>query len=439
MSQRSIDALADPSYLHAPIGGRGRYHRVVRLPPKVSSTTTDPSVAAQPAIAAPATARTQGRAAVTAQPELASAAGARPSSTATAPSPLLDPFRLPTNAVDAAIAGIQVGQWNRPGARLITASDVEATLDSGLPPALQALGRSMAQALGRSGPLGSHGPLGRLGPVADEPWSPSFWMNKVGDWSDTSAKLASQGGPGSDLGPLGKYGPLAAEKDLDPAILAELRAGGMFAPLGPLGPLGALGALGYLGLVGGHGYARNEDGNFVDKTGKVVHTTSVVDADGKKKSFELVELFPEKVAKAARIHDASWAIKGALTADEKDGDAFRFAAKKGQIITLTVVPERAGDTLSIELVQRGKVVARSESDTLVNWIHLEAPQSGTLEVRVRKKEGASAPAPHPATAMIDWVLSPLVAWGEAVRPWVGAKPREDGTGYRLYSTSTPPA
>jgi hypothetical protein len=281
--------------------------------------------------------------------------------------------------------------------------------------------RSLAQALGRDGPLGSHGPLGKLGPVADEPWSPSFWMNKVGDWSDLSKKLAEHGGPGSAAGPLGDRGPLGpALKNLDGPLLEELRAGGLFAPLGPLGPLGALGALGYLGLVGGHGYARNEDGNFVDKTGKVVRHASVLDASGKNKSFELVELFPEQSAKALRIHDASWAIRGAIGKDEADGDTFRFAAKKGQVITLTVVPESAGDTMTVELLQKGKVIARSESDKLVNWIHLEADRSGTLEVRVRKKEGASAPAPHPASMFIDAMLSPLVMWGEAVRPWVGA-------------------
>jgi hypothetical protein len=362
-------------------------------------------------------------------------------------SPQLDPFNLPTNPVSAVTAAFDVGHWNRTGAKLVTASDVDGVLAGDLgqalphvPPALHGLVRSLAQALGRDGPLGSHGPLGKLGPVADEPWSPSFWMNKVGDWSDLSKKLAEHGGPGSAAGPLGDRGPLGpALKNLDGPLLEELRAGGLFAPLGPLGPLGALGALGYLGLVGGHGYARNEDGNFVDKTGKVVRHASVLDAGGKNKSFELVELFPEQSAKALRIHDASWAIRGAIGKDEADGDTFRFAAKKGQVITLTVVPESAGDTMTVELLQKGKVIARSESDKLVNWIHLEADRSGTLEVRVRKKEGASAPAPHPASMFIDAMLSPLVMWGEAVRPWVGAPKRESGAGYRLYSTSTPPA
>lgn len=423
------------------MAARCRYRDVVsRVPPKIASDVVRSTAAPSPL----APASVEHVAAPLAGPD---APLATPPSGAPvrAPSPLLDPFHLPTNPVDAVGTALDVGHWNRTGAKLLTASDVDTMLGDlshtlpHVPPALHGLVRSLAQALGRDGPLGSHGALGRLGPVADEPWSPSFWMNKVGDWSEKSAQLADRGGPGSALGPLGEHGPLgASQKNLDAALLEELKAGGLFAPLGPLGPLGALGALGYLGLVGGHGYMRNDEGAFVDESGKVVHTANVIDTDGKKKSFELVELYPEKVAKAARIHDASWAIKGALTKDDVQGDAFRFAAKKGQTITLTVVPERAGDTMAVELIQRGKVIARSESDQLVNWVHFEAPRSGTFEVRVTKKEGVAAPLPHPASVMIDWMLSPLVAWGEAVRPWVGAKPREDGAGYRLYSTSTPP-
>jgi len=327
-------------------------------------------------------------------------------------SPQLDPFDLPIGPASAITAALQVGQWNRAGAKLITASDVETKLDS-VPLAMRALMKDLTKALGHDGPLGSHGPLSRLGPVSDEPWSPSFWM-KDQDWSDLSKDMAL----------------------IETGFLDELKGGGMFAPLGPLGPLGALGALGYLGLVGGHGYARNADGHFIDKQGEIVKT-AVIGAS--KKAFELVELYPEKVAKAARIHDASWIIKGAISKDDNDGDAYQFMAKKKQVVTLTVVPEHAGDVLTIELVQKGKVIGRSDSSALVNWIHFEADKNGPIEVRVNKKEGAKAPPQSASSTYIDWMLSPLVAWGEAVRPWVGAPAAQEGTGYRLYAVSTPSA
>jgi hypothetical protein len=263
-SNQGVDRSLTFAHHHAPSADNASV--VNRLPPKPVAPSIQTTDVAGPTTVSEAQSL---KPAVTAEaPSPLGSTAHVPTTTAPAPSPLLDPFRLPTNPVDAVTAAIDVGHWNRAGAKLITASDVDAMLNGDIakalprvPAAMHPMVRSLAQALGRDGPLGSHGPLGKLGPAADEPWSPSFWMNKAGDWTELSEKLAKNGGPGSAAGPLGKNGPLGdAQKTLDPALLEELKAGGLFAPLGPLGPLGALGALGYLGLVGGHGYARNEDG-----------------------------------------------------------------------------------------------------------------------------------------------------------------------------------
>lgn len=352
------------------------------------------------------------------------------------PSPLLAPE--PLDATTAVTAAVHVGRWNREGAALVTASKVEHALESGdfsgfknaPPKKLLPLLRSVAEAYTVSGPLGSHGPLSRLGPLGDEPWNPSRWMKSIGGWEKLSNELTALDGPGSSKGPLGDSGALQHRgklKNIAPGLSEQLDAGGVFTALGPFGPLGPLGPLGYLGPIGGHGFAQDDKGRFVNEDG-VVRTTDVM-VQGKKRSFELVEMMSASDAKA-ETQDTSWMVRGTVAA-KGESDAIQFSPRGDRLLTLCVVPEKSSDVFSIELFSGGKSIAKSDSDTLMNFIQIPVEKAEKLEVRVTLKKQAPK-ALHPAALAIEAATMPLVLWGD-VMSGKAFLPKEPGAAYRLFA------
>lgn len=353
--------------------------------------------------------------------------------------PAIDPSRLPTDPVQGAILGAHAGRWNRPGALFITAKQVDVALASGdlraldpmLPQALWPLVQSLAVALTPEGALGSRGPLSSRGPVGNHAWNPSEVLRAAGDWRSAAQMMTAFGGPGSELGPLGSFGAGAAwAKAMLPLlgpIAAQLEAGKMFGVLGPNGPLGPEGPLGFLGRTGGHGFAQNDRGEFVSARG--VERNTSVRYLGDKRDFGLVELYREVDHAKVEKQDASWIVDGHIEASDRDGDSFKFRVKKGELLTLTVVPERVGDIFALELFdRRGRVVARSDSDRLVNFIQAKAPVGGELTARVTVKSRGpekESLAASPITAWIDALLAPI--FGSEIN-------RRPSGAYRLVAT-----
>jgi hypothetical protein len=424
----------------------GRRAPAPPLPAAASPDDAVPTAAPQRA-GAPQAARGAGPAAQADQLErggAAPAAPARPKGTRPA-SPLLDPFRLPTGPVDAAIAGAEVGRWNRRGAKLITAEDVERAIDArdlstiapDLPKALWPTVFALADSLSLAGPLGAMGPLGPAGPLGEDAHNPSYWMKRVGNWEGWQSLLTASGGPGSNLGPLGPFGPLGASHGLIdhlfPGLSPELRAGGLFGALGPSGPLGANGALGYAGRVGGHGFGVDDAGNFVGKDG-ATRTTAEVRYEGGRKSVELFELLPERTALAQPSRDASFAVRGMMPLEVGTRpEVFTFTPRRDQWITLAATPESTRERFGLELWRGGERIAKSEAGRLVNTIALPVKAGEPLEVRVTRMPPPTVRDKSWGALYAELALAPLMGWAAA-----GRRAPAGESGYRLVVAGTPP-
>lgn len=342
----------------------------------------------------------------------------------------IDPTQLPNDPVGGSIIGADAGRWNRKGALFVTAKQVDALLASGdlskldpmIPAALWPLVQALAQALTPDGTLGSRGPLSSRGPVGNHAWNPSELFRAFGDWRAMSLELMGLGGPGSSFGSLGPFGADGAwAKSMLPLlgpIASQLQAGGIFGVLGPDGPLGPKGPLGYLGRVGGHGFAQDASGNFISKQG--IERKTQVEYLGEKRTMNLVELYRESDAAKVKNQDASWVIDGLVDKGDDDGDSFKFHVKKGDLLTLTVVPERVGDVFTLELFdKKGRLVAVSDSDRFVNFVQAKAPVGGELTARVKVKTrgpDSESVAQSPVAAWVDMLLAPVFGSEIGKRP-----------------------
>ncbi len=349
---------------------------------------------------------------------------------------------FPRDGATAARAALTVGRWNREGGLLVTANSVRAVLDSGdlssihppIPRALWPVAIALKDALSPDGVLGKNGALGPRGVVGDDPMNPSFWMRLIGDWSGFSKALTELGGPMSGLGSLGADGPATPEaiealKWMGP-LAAQLAPGGLFTAVGGVGALGATSGLGAAGLVGGHGFATNDNGDFVDGEGEVVRHTDV-EYKGGSRRIQLTELYTEANLEGRASTDAAFMVRGTLPTGD-DEDTFGFTSKHDQFVTLTVVPE-TNDAYFLDLLDRdGNVVATSDLNDGINYIQLQTKAGEELSARVRRGEPAADRIPHPAAMMIDAALAPLEIWSAGMRGWFGIEKPEPG--YRLVVT-----
>lgn len=357
------------------------------------------------------------------------------------------PWSRPTNtaalgrhpSANAAVQGAERGTRPQHGAPLRTASDLERAIEAELPAGLAAQLRAV---FGHEGVLGSRGVLSPLGALGRHLHNPTFWMNAFGSWRGLAEALTSFKGPGSEAGSLGDFGPRSAFaqtflKPLLGQLGVDLAKGGRYAVLGPDGPLGAVAGLGYLGPNGGTGYVLDPSGNFVDQNGEVQRDTTVR-YQGRAQVHALYELYTENKAAGMKNNDASWMVRGQLDHQDSDGDRFHFTVKAGKHLTVLAVPERAGERYGVELLdKRGRVIARSDSDNLVNWAHLPFKKDTEVSVRILRRPDQRRF--EPLGAAIDALLYPLVATGEAFAPFAQAAgwpvDRIEPNRYRLYVTS----
>ena len=270
----------------------------------------------------------------------------------------------------------------------VTASSVEALdrdLSSLTPPCRTAdpghsceFYLSTGSALGDYGPLGAYGPLGSLGPLGSNAWNPSSWISAAGDWSEHSDRVDGPLGAGGPLGPDGPLSDRAYYQTL-PSIndwAKQLQAGGVWTVLGPLGPLGPLGALGPLGPVGAHGFAPDDGGRYLNG-GRVVRTVRKSYAP---EAFELVELYDEATAKSV-APDTSFVALGELS--RGDVDVVPAKSLRAQFVTVLVVPEKQLDNFDLTIKDStGRVIAQSRSSGYIDWIQLQAPKGGRMNIEV---------------------------------------------------------
>lgn len=363
---------------------------------------------------------------------------------------ILAPRELPTDPVLGAKAALKVGQWNREGGLLVTSNSVRDVLESGdlssieppIPRPMWPMATMMIRALSLEGPLGSRGALGPKGLAGDDPINPSFWMQRIGDWSGFAKALTELGGPMSGLGSLGAGGPLTPEAiealKLFGPIAAQLGPGGLFAALGPTGALGAASILGAGGIMGGHGFASDDDGNFVDKDGATVSQVGVR-YEGNKRDIALTELYTDDHLEGSASQDAAFMVRGTLSEDDPQDD-FRFTSKHEQFVTLTVVPETLDRTYYLDLFDGdGNHVGTADLDDGVNYIQLQVPEGQELVARVRRgPDDATSPYAHPFAMLVDAMLAPLEIGAAASRGWmkgmgmIDDEPSEPG--YRLIVT-----
>jgi hypothetical protein len=256
---------------------------------------------------------------------------------------------------------------------------------------------SPLSALGSYGPLGAYGPLGELGPVGDNVWNPSTWIDAANNSWGSSWDGRADGGPLTEAGPLGSHGPLG-DAYIDGALFEnneaaqQLRGLGQAAVLGPLGPLGPLGALGPLGPVGAHGFGTDENGSYIDRDGKVQRTIDVFYNDDKTevRSYELFEKYSEEAAKAMTDNDTSFMVEGGIAYEGRgkyETDEFEFTSNSDQLVTVCVVPEKSLDDFDLEIVDdKGNVLAKSDSDDLMDWTQLQVKKGTKLKARVKLKD-----------------------------------------------------
>lgn len=282
---------------------------------------------------------------------------------------------------------------------VVTASSVEALngrVDRVSPPVFTPVGAAAlltpASCLGDAGPLGAYGPLGTLGPMGTPgSFDASRWIDLLGHWDGLARQLAQRGGPLSEAGPLGPNGPLGASyTQVMPKLsgfTAHLAAGGLWTALGPVGPLGALGPLGPLGPMGAHGFKADGYGRYTTKDGQVQRTVNVP-WQGTQRRYELVERYPADSAALMTDNDTSCMIEGAI--DKKDEtDAFKLTSAEAQVVTFVVLPEKQLDDFDLAIHDGlGRLVAKSDSRGLIDFVQLQARAGEKFEARVTRRAHA---------------------------------------------------
>jgi hypothetical protein len=142
---------------------------------------------------------------------------------------------------------------------------------------------------------------------------------------------------------------------------------------GPLGPLGRIGA---------HGYARNDNGQYVTASGNVVKTVSVGYSDMVNRTFSLYEEYDHIYALKAQSLDTSWYVKAVNYNDTNPTlHTYNFVSSEEQYVYILVVPYslvgwvfQPAFTLTVD-AGRGKIV--SDETLYIQWISIKVPAGKT--------------------------------------------------------------
>ncbi len=83
--------------------------------------------------------------------------------------------------------------------------------------------------------------------------------------------------------------------------------------------------------------------------------------EGRYRTYELFERYPEAVAKALPDNDTSFLVTG--NASPGEVDSYPFTSRVGQYLTAVLVPENSFSDFDLELVDgKGRALAASRSD-----------------------------------------------------------------------------
>lgn len=226
------------------------------------------------------------------------------------------------------------------------------------------------------GVIGPWGPLGSLGPIGRNFWNVTPVFSSIGDWTSLQKYLTQNGGP------LNSQGPLFLMSELGQSIFNSmpnadiLSCGGVFAILGNSGPLGPLGVLGPLGPNGAHGFAHNQDGDFIDQNQSTVREINISG-----KSYPLYEFYHERVLDRSMVFDTSFSIEGEMGHGEKID--FDVNSSEKQWVSILVQNQYELDTFHLNVYDsHGQKVISSNNNSLVNFVHLKVEKNTSLRVEI---------------------------------------------------------
>ncbi len=329
-------------------------------------------------------------------------------------------------------------KWAEHGAVIVTTPQVEASLDG----ASRSESQTVKQALGRDGFLSSSSATSWLGPQGDNPWNVSYWTQA--GWSRRAREASRKSGPTSEAGPL------ANQQTFRAWTCGQLYApGGKLGVAGSEGVMSARGVFGAAGTVGAHGFARDENGQYVREDGSVVRSIEVKKPDGTVTEVDLAEHYEAEFAQSFPDNDTSWmtrAVAKRVTEDAAtanlgstvhmksiaaDGDKIPFTVPTDQWVTVAVVPERRQDSFRLTLTDRqGRFVAGSDSRSLGNAIQVQLPAGMELCATV-EYVGTDGVSSSLTSALVQATVSPVVAFFGAL---YGARELPEPGAYRLFCT-----
>lgn len=159
--------------------------------------------------------------------------------------------------------------------------------------------------------------------------------------------------------------------------------------------LNGIGPLGPLGRIGAHGYARNQNGQYVTKGGKIMRTVSVPYSSTVNRTFSLYEEYAHRFALTSKSSlDTSWYVHGVRYNDtNEDLHTYTFTSTEEQFIYIVVVPYTLigwafPPTFKLTVTAgHGPIV--SDAATYIQWVVVKV-DGGNTKIKVQVEGDAIA-------------------------------------------------
>jgi hypothetical protein len=150
-----------------------------------------------------------------------------------------------------------------------------------------------------------------------------------------------------------------------------------------LSGLGALGALGALGPVGSHGFDRNPDGDYLDRSGRIVTSVSADWNSSLQLQWPLFEKYTfDRAQQLSAKQQLDTSFMTTSIVGLTPADTFVIRSTEQQILTIIVVPfmlnanfylevDRLSITKNGNATEEAIIIASSKTDKLINWVQFQ--------------------------------------------------------------------
>lgn len=92
-------------------------------------------------------------------------------------------------------------------------------------------------------------------------------------------------------------------------------------------------------------------------------------------------MYEEATAKSLSTPDTSYVALGELSRGSVD--VFPAKSQRDQFVTVLVVPEKQLDNFDLTIKDAtGRVIAKSNSSSYIDWVQLQAPKGGRMSIEV---------------------------------------------------------